>query len=311
MWIITAAVLIIALFEYSVAGSCPPELATRPCKCKVEDNVVVLICANITDETVLEGVGRRTAGAIFDTFILRNSRIKSIPVSFSHHNLTTLQIEDSSLESLFDLSLCASNAITTISLLNVNFEGGFKWNEVKPSKKLRSLVIVRVTISGLDYDFKNDVSKDLEYLLLNETKIEKIDDDIFREFTKLVVVKINYSGLKTLKRSYFPSPCEISVLELNGNQIAILPDDIIEYMPHLKAFEVSNNEISEIPQTMFSILKHPLISIKIEGNPLNCGCNLRWILSIEKLNVYGNCETPARLKGKPLQNLTTADFICH
>ncbi|GIY73026.1 uncharacterized protein CDAR_89591 [Caerostris darwini] len=310
MWIITAVFLIIALFEYSVAGSCPPELATRPCTCKVDNNVVVLICANITDETVLKGVSRRTSGTIFDTFILLNSSIQSIPVAFSHHNLTTLQIEDSSLNSLFDLSLCASNAITTISLLNVSFEGGFRFAEVKASKKLRFLSIARVTIPTLDYDFKNDVSKDLEYLLLNETKTENMADDVFQEFKKLVVVKINYNSLKTLKRSCFPRPStKIRVLEFNRNQIEILPDDIIEDMPHLQRFEVSNNKISQIPR-LFSILKHLSISIKIEGNPLHCGCNLRWILSIGKLNVYGNCETPARLKGKPLQKLTIADFIC-
>ncbi|GIY73024.1 LRRCT domain-containing protein [Caerostris darwini] len=276
MWIITGVFLTVALFEFSAAVGCPPEVAARPCKCKIENKSVLLICANITDEKVLDGVFRRISGSLLQS-----------PPS-------------------------VSNNIVRLILNNVSFEGDFPWSQLKPLKKLLLLRITKVPLSNFCVGFKNNVNKNFESLSLRQTRTDSLADACFQEFKELRRISITHNSLTVIKRNWFPTTAKIQVLQFVGNKIERIPEDIFVGMPQLKVFSVSNNKISKLTESMFSKLKHPLISFKIEDNPLNCDCDLRWIPTvIEKFDVYGSCTKPDRLKGKRLGQLTSRDFVCH
>ncbi|GBM36229.1 hypothetical protein AVEN_97590-1 [Araneus ventricosus] len=296
-----------ALFGYAAAIDCPPEFLTRPCICIHSDT---LECENITDISILDGVIERTGSFRFNEFKLIDSKIDFIPSTYLQRKLfVKISIQNSQLTSLFDKVSDVSNNVKFLRVQNVSFSNGFPWEQLKTLKKLQHLVAVHVNIPSVGRNFKNNVSKYLKQFNLFGTNTTEIEDGAFSDLKYLVNLKIQNCELEVLKRSYFPRPANIRVIFINGNKLTTLPDDIFEDMPNLKMIELNRNKLSTISEAVFEKIHQKLVYVRLEDNPLNCDCSLRWILTLtSQINVFGTCAVPESLNGKPLQKLEANDF---
>ncbi|GBM29084.1 hypothetical protein AVEN_233252-1 [Araneus ventricosus] len=98
-----------------------------------------------------------------------------------------------------------------------------------------------------------------------------------------------------------------------ANKIETLPEDIFSAMPDLKNIRLHSNRISEINENIFKPIFSRLTWFKINGNPIDCHCSIRWIVTVDKPNLdwrkfEGDCTEPRELAGRPLRDLKTSDF---
>ncbi|CAL1267427.1 unnamed protein product [Larinioides sclopetarius] len=306
----TAIVLIATLFGYVSARGCPAEHLTRPCKCTIGTFGETLQCENITDRSIFDGVMRRTRGILFKEFKLSNSQIDLIPSEYlQQKRFMRISIKDSELTAFSDETSSASNSVQSLTFVNVTFSSGFPWRQLKIFPNLQDLTVVRVNISSLGQNFKNNISKKLKQVSFDGTNTTDIDESIFSEYSRLEVVGIENIGLKMLKRSYFPSPAKIKIALFNGNEFRTLPEDVIESMPKLRIIELNRNKLTEISRTVFQKVPQELMEVRLEDNPLNCNCNMYGILALtSRTNVVGTCTKPNGLNGKKLKDLVEKDF---
>ncbi|KAJ8021015.1 Carboxypeptidase N subunit 2 [Holothuria leucospilota] len=121
-----------------------------------------------------------------------------------------------------------------------------------------------------------------------------------------------------------------SVTHLVINKVTVLMQNnrissLESYLDGLGPLDVRNivldlrqNRLSSLPPASSTTETHSL-SLSLEGNPWNCDCHQRWIAdSTSKLRkILSNqdstqpyCKHPKNVKGRPLLNLTHAEFVC-
>ncbi|GFT42064.1 hypothetical protein NPIL_607261 [Nephila pilipes] len=91
------------------------------------------------------------------------------------------------------------------------------------------------------------------------------------------------------------------------NKIEFLPDDIFSDMPQLAHIVLSSNRISILKESILKGFKHSDM-LDIYDNPINCGCELQWIVQGINFRISGECQKPEFQKGKRIEDLRPNDF---
>ncbi|XP_076373445.1 uncharacterized protein LOC143258422 isoform X2 [Tachypleus tridentatus] len=141
--------------------------------------------------------------------------------------------------------------------------------------------------------------------------ISKFPKDAFSKFWRLEEFRFTQSLLSVVRRSDFPlEATHLRVLDLSGNKLQMLPDDLFSNMPNLNAVSLNNNNIYVLHEQLFrNVAKH--ITFSVSDLPLYCNCSIRWIINRTVYQkVEGECFSPEHLKNKPLKKLKENDLLC-
>ncbi|ELU14465.1 hypothetical protein CAPTEDRAFT_210920 [Capitella teleta] len=261
-------------------------------------------------------------GRICEIVNLANKGLTSVPDNIST-NVMQLDIQD--------------NAITTIhrtdfndkywTLLSINFTNNklshfeegcfngthlqsayFTMNELTAVPDLQ--YVVRVSLWYLRFD-SNRISKllatdfnNLNLLDLNLTNnsIALIDPGCFKGTTRLGNLHLNLNELTS-----FPALPELEgILEklfLDSNKIDNAPLKALSYLTKLTYLSLRFNYLTHLPD--FTTVLSGQVTITMEGNPLDCCCNMAWLRKYEHSAYnYQICKYPSQWNSTAWNNIT-------
>ncbi|XP_064455408.1 protein toll-like isoform X2 [Ornithodoros turicata] len=179
-----------------------------------------------------------------------------------------------------------------------------------------------------DDTFENN--KNLDLLDLSDNRIAWIGRNSFYRLLKLRELSLEGNRLMTLNGSLHWMPT-LQVLYIQHNQLRALEEDVFNGAPRLKriyafannisdvrgAFKelrglerllLQNNSLTTIHRASFPAAWMGLKILTVAGNPLNCDCQISWLLGDRtrvSLQDIPLCDTPFWWKGSSLRNLTS------
>jgi Leucine-rich repeat (LRR) protein len=105
----------------------------------------------------------------------------------------------------------------------------------------------RITSITGNLDFPN--LSDVNLFEIKTTKVTFIPDFtlVTKQFPKFNKLIINFSGLRHVERRHLASMPQLTYLDLYGNQIESLPEDVFNDMVNLEILLVSSNKIKLLP----------------------------------------------------------------
>lgn len=120
--------------------------------------------------------------------------------------------------------------------------------------------------SGIHQPGKSN--KDVDYVEFSKAKVEHFPRKLEIFFPNLKSLKITKCGLKEISREDLVGLEKLSDLNLNGNQIKLLPDDLFASMPKLKKIFFDNNRIEFASSKLIEpIISNQIESFYLHGNP--------------------------------------------
>lgn len=186
--------------------------------------------------------------------------------------------------------------------------------------RLERLAVTQTPMASVPANLLPTPASKLKYIYFYGNSITDVESGSLLTAFSLQVLVLNSNSIKSLSRSVFPRPApELKELHLRDNQIENLSTDILEDMSKLKLIDLSANRLHVLSEPIWRPLWGRLTDIYVQGNPLHCDCEVRWLIHEENLMAkekkfarffLGYCVSPAYLQYRPLENLTTADLPC-
>ncbi|XP_005990385.1 SLIT and NTRK-like protein 2 [Latimeria chalumnae] len=153
--------------------------------------------------------------------------------------------------------------------------------------------------------------KTLKRLHLNNNNLEIIREDTFLGLESVEYLQADYNYIRIIEAGAFSKLNKLKVLILNDNLIATLPNNVFRFVL-LTHLDLRGNRLKMLP--FAGVLEHigGIMEIQLEENPWNCTCELlplkAWLDTISVFVGEIVCETPFRLHGKDVTQLTRQDL---
>lgn len=131
---------------------------------------------------------------------------------------------------------------------------------------------------------------------------------------------VNLTELSLVRNSLTAAPVNLPgtnlrKLYLQDNHINRVPPNAFSYLRQLYRLDMSNNNLSNLPQGIFDDLDN-ITQLILRNNPWYCGCKMKWVrdwlqsLPV-KVNVRGlMCQAPEKVRGMAIKDLNAELFDC-
>lgn len=161
--------------------------------------------------------------------------------------------------------------------------------------------------------------KNLKYLDLSHNILKIIQPFTFSGLNLNELHLMENSGL-TLSIDSF-SEMNAATINLRSNDIKSIQYNVFA-KTNFKKLHLYQNRITVIDQRFSEIFARTNSIIDLTGNPLDCSCEMRWMLPLlkEKFNnpqyakymktINFTCATPSKLLGREMKSLSTLDMPC-
>ncbi|OCT67548.1 SLIT and NTRK-like protein 2 [Xenopus laevis] len=153
--------------------------------------------------------------------------------------------------------------------------------------------------------------KTLKRLHLNNNKLEVLREETFQGLESLEYLQADYNFISVIEAGAFSKLNKLKVLILNDNLLLSLPNNVFRFVL-LTHLDLRGNRLKMLP--FAGVLEHigGIMEIQLEENPWNCTCDLiplkAWLDTITVFVGEIVCETPFRLHGKDVTQLTRQDL---
>lgn len=200
---------------------------------------------------------------------------------------------------------------------------------------LRLLFLSRNHLSTIPWG----LPKTIEELRLDDNRISTISELSLQDLTnlkrlvldgnllsnhglgeKVFVNLINLTELSLVRNSLVAAPTNLPgsnlrKLYLQENHINHVPPNAFAYLRQLYRLDMSNNNLSNLPQGVFDDLDN-ITQLFLRNNPWHCGCRMKWVrdwlhtLPV-RVNVRGlMCQAPEKVRGMAIKDLNPELFDC-
>ncbi|GFY46913.1 hypothetical protein TNIN_200671 [Trichonephila inaurata madagascariensis] len=289
---------------------CPDAEDIEPCVC-TNSPFTYLECKNIRDAEDLRNVFVKSERYRYKEVHIEYSSLQYLPYNiFESVKVIELYLKNVTLTQIFDRPPEALDELRKLHIEHTKVLRGIVWELLEPLKSLRILNIYYNSVRSLGRDFSKHITKDLEQLTFYATETRTIKSGTFAEFPKLDKLAVGACNLTKLNRDIFPVPFNGGVLYFNDNQLTKIPDDLFTQMPNLQTLGIRNNRIGTIKKEALDNDGARLTYLMLDGNPLKCDCDLVWLMHSKPEVLQGSCESPKKLHGKELKDLSASDFNC-
>ncbi|GFR20353.1 uncharacterized protein TNCT_168311 [Trichonephila clavata] len=296
----------------AINTDCPHPEDSYPCYCDEDEERTTMHCNYLQEnKQIRDGLSRisdykLTTVSIwmFDTGVIKSDAFKGPQINeivFSH---STVSMESPPF-------LGQENYLNRITFLSCYDEEDLlnTWS-LGHLNKLKEVTFEKNDIKVLKNDWISSAGPMLRSVTFDNCKIEKLEDKVFSKLTSLTTIFLMDNKITTISRSMFPRPAEnLRTISMNDNSLESLPDDLFVDMPSLRTIELERNNLKTLPESTWGSVVEKLSRIYLEGNPIRCDKNLKWISKRALPKTFtGECSEPSKLKNKSLRILTPADF---
>jgi len=173
----------------------------------------------------------------------------------------------------------------------------------------------------------------LTVLRLDESRLEHIDHDVFRDVRRLETLDLADNDLSSLPPGTLLVPA-LRELSLDGNRLRTIPPDI-GFLRALRRLDLSYNRLRTVDRCLFTTADWTLDYINLRENPFHCDCQLFWLRALRAGIVSrwadrqaagtaagaggrgggavpfvpGKCSTPSTLRGIAITNWLDLDCL--
>uniref|UniRef100_A0A3Q2NS31 Slit homolog 1b (Drosophila) n=1 Tax=Fundulus heteroclitus TaxID=8078 RepID=A0A3Q2NS31_FUNHE len=153
----------------------------------------------------------------------------------------------------------------------------------------------------------------LKKINLSNNKISEIEDGAFEGASSVVELHLTANHLESVRGSMFKGMEGLRMLMLRNNRISCIHNSSFTGLTNVRLLSLYDNQLTTILPGAFDTLPN-LSTLNLLANPFNCDCHLSWFgawLRSRRI-VTGNprCQSPAFLRGIPLQDVAVPDFRC-
>ncbi|XP_039176395.1 leucine-rich repeat transmembrane protein FLRT3 [Crotalus tigris] len=226
--------------------------------------------------------------------------------------LEELHLDDNSVSAVsIEDGAFRDNIYLRLLFLSRNHLSTIPWGLPKTIEELRLDDNRISTISELSLqDLTNLKRLVLDGNLLNN---HGLGEKVFRNL-------VNLTELSLVRNSLTAAPINLPgtnlrKLYLQENHINRVPPNAFAYLHQLYRLDMSNNNLSNLPQGVFDDLDN-ITQLFLRNNPWRCGCKMKWVrdwlqtLPL-KVNVRGlMCQAPEKVRGMAIKDLNKELFDC-
>lgn len=132
-------------------------------------------------------------------------------------------------------------------------------------------------------DLTESMFRGLRYLTridLYRNQLRVISSKVFQGLPRLKDIDLKENILEYISDQAFYGLPNLMSLKLNDNRLKTLPDTVFKYPQQLMTVDVSSNLLETVQEDVvenMANLKSGFFSLRFDGNPLKCGCDLLWI----------------------------------
>ncbi|XP_013404470.1 leucine-rich repeat-containing G-protein coupled receptor 6-like [Lingula anatina] len=191
------------------------------------------------------------------------------------------------LNNLKQLSISENNHLTSLS-------GKLFY----PLPNLKTLSLKKNALTALEDKTFSTLSQ-LRDLDLTGNKLSHIGAETFRGLTRLESLDLSSNELTTIPPLAFQDLQNVKVLNLSNNQIDKVEADAFIGLESLKYIDLTGNAIDRLRLCDLKGLPEG-VQIKLNNNPINCDCNIKFWREEQLFTFMGTCKMPAAVEGQPI-----------
>ncbi|GFR29044.1 uncharacterized protein TNCT_571681 [Trichonephila clavata] len=285
---------------------CPEPDRISPCVClKACDNCqAIFVCKNIRTQTTLQEVFDKSRDIPFITAIIQDSFFQYIPhEALVNNRYRFFTLKNCTLVDILDDKVTEIAPLKSLILLDLKIEKKITFRNFSNLKRMTLLHVWNTDYKKIKRSDMIWLSRKLVVIYFVNTKTLRIEPNAFKEFNKLESLFITKNDIKSIESNMFPE--NLLELGLNDNKLKSLPSDLSDALPKLKKLYVENNLISSFAEAPYGKFPH-LEYIQIEGNPVECDCQSKWVVGRKRPYIEGICAD--RKDKKKIRELEAKDF---
>jgi len=115
----------------------------------------------------------------------------------------------------------------------------------------------------------------LTVLRVDESRLEHIDHDVFRDARRLHTLDLADNRLSSVTPGTLLIPA-LRELSLDGNRLRKIPPDV-GFLRALRRLDVSYNRLRTVDRCLFTAVDWTLDYVNLRQNPFHCDCSLFWL----------------------------------
>ncbi|CAH1983861.1 unnamed protein product [Acanthoscelides obtectus] len=152
----------------------------------------------------------------------------------------------------------------------------------------------------------------LEELTIGQNEFTVLEKGAFKGLSNLVKIDITSAiNLERIEKGAFSDNLNLETIILVSNKrLESLEDGVLVGLPNLRRLVLRENSFKTLSESVTSW--NELKALELTDNPINCDCQLLWLLkSISSRNLTNvQCSTPLQLRDRSLRTLTADDLGC-
>uniref|UniRef100_A0A1B0CYU3 Uncharacterized protein n=1 Tax=Phlebotomus papatasi TaxID=29031 RepID=A0A1B0CYU3_PHLPP len=117
------------------------------------------------------------------------------------------------------------------------------------------------------------------YLNLSTNNFKDLEHTGLRSVRSLEVLDLSNNGIRRVTSSPLRQLDWLVELNLDNNRICRVQGEPFASMPRLRVLSMRNNRMTSMPEATFRNLRTNIAILDLDGNPLDCSCNLMWYRS--------------------------------
>uniref|UniRef100_A0A182N2R2 LRRCT domain-containing protein n=1 Tax=Anopheles dirus TaxID=7168 RepID=A0A182N2R2_9DIPT len=198
----------------------------------------------------------------------------------SLRNLPLLQYLDLSSN---ELTLLEHGSLRNLPELQELVLADNKLSELKDRvfEDLPSLQAVHLQQNNLRYisPYSFYRSPSIVYLNLSANQFRSLDSVGLRSVRNLEVLDLTGNSIRKITPSPLRGLDWLVEMKLDNNKICGIQGEPFATMPRLRVLSMRNNQMSRVPEPIFRSLRTNIAILDVDGNPLDCSCDMLWYMA--------------------------------
>lgn len=175
------------------------------------------------------------------------------------------------------------------------------------SPSIKVLNIHGNSLGNLPVDTLHGLTNLTQFIAYN-IELTEITPGTFEGLVELEIVSAFDNHLWRLEAEAFTtSGHRLQYVDLHNNSITSVEPDAFPDMDRESSIELSNNNITSLEETVWRPLLEEHVQVFLQGNPLECGCDVAWVVGNKTL--LDRLPQASCLSGVALDLLDPEDFL--
>lgn len=243
---------------------------------------------------------------------LDDNMLKVVPTPTFPHlaSLAELHVGLNVFTSLSDDTFKGLNKLSILDISDASLVN-ITDNAFRGLGTLRKLVLTGNKLSSVPTKQLSILTR-VEELSIGQNDFKAVEAHAFLGLTNLRQLDISGApNLERIAKGCVSDNLNLESLTISSNKrLTTIEDGAFAGLPNLRHLVLRDNAFTGFSESM--VAWPELRKIDVAENPLNCGCDLRWLMEllIQRNTSQVLCTSPSNLKNKPLKSLTPDDLGC-